>query len=293
MADEDSTLPRRQLGRLMRRYRDEVGLTLAQVAQLADIGTTSLHRLERGQSNKVRVPVVQQLCEIYERSPEETAAMRHLAQQDPAKSWFADYGEFANSGFDNYVALESVARRLISYQELIPGLLQTSGYARAIIRGFLAEQSQADVERMVERRVKRQIVIRRRTFPVSLDVVIHESALRRLVGGPRVMADQLRHLADTSTQPNVNVRILPFTAGVPMGVLPGGFVILEFERDGKGRPIEPTVVFIESVLTANIYLERTVDVDRYREISAGLRKAALDDVGSRALIRKIAKEHQP
>ncbi|MBF6263830.1 DUF397 domain-containing protein [Nocardia farcinica] len=86
MADGDSTLPRRQLGRLLHRYRDEVGLSLAQAARLVDIGTTTLHRLEKGQANKVRLGVVQQLCEIYERAPEEIAAARYPAQDGAGRS---------------------------------------------------------------------------------------------------------------------------------------------------------------------------------------------------------------
>lgn len=292
MADEDSTLPRRQLGRLMRRYRDEVGLTLAQVAQLADIGTTSLHRLERGQSNKVRVPVVQQLCEIYERSPEESAAIRHLAQQGAVKSWYAEYNDLLPDGFDNYVALEAAARRLITYEELVPGLLQTRPYAHTLIRSFLPSEPVDDIDRRLDLRMRRQVIATRKAAPVELDVVLHESALRRVVGDRRIMAHQLRHLADAATRSNVRLRILPFTAGIPMGLLPGPFVLLDFGIDGKGRPSEPPVVYVESVLTAKIYLEKEEDLDRYRAVWSAVRSASLGDSESRALIRKIAKEYQ-
>lgn len=105
------------------------------------------------------------------------------------------------------------------------------------------------------------------------------------------MSSQLLQLADASTWPNVEVRILPFSQGLPAGVLPGGFVILDFGRDGKGRPVEPAVGYIENVLTANIYLEKRPDVDRYRAVSAALRDAALSVTESRALLRKVAKEY--
>ncbi|MBF6296902.1 helix-turn-helix domain-containing protein [Nocardia amamiensis] len=292
MADEDSTLPRRQLGRQLRQYREEIGLTLAQAARLVEIGTTTLHRLETGKAHKVRMHVIQHLCEIYERSAEEWAAIKHLARQASVKSWYAEYNDLLPDNFDNYVGLEAAAQQLISYQELIPGLLQTEEYARTMMRNYVPEESEGDIARHVQLRMKRQSIIKRKTEPVTFHVVLHESALRRMVGSPRIMANQCRHLADASTWPNVVIRILPFSAGMPMGLLPGPFVILGFGLDSKGRPVEPPVVYIESVVTANIYLEKPGDVNRYRALWAALQSAALSDVESRALLRKIAKEYQ-
>ncbi|WP_227997730.1 helix-turn-helix domain-containing protein [Nocardia australiensis] len=292
MADEDSTLPRRQLGRQLRQYRDEMGLTLAKAARLVEVGTTTLHRLEKGQAAKVRVRIIAHLCEIYERSAEETEAVRLLAAQAAVKSWHAEYNDLLPDNFDNYVGLEAAAQQLFSYQELVPGLLQTEDYARTMIGMYFTEETDREIDRRVKLRMKRQSIIKRKTEPVTLNVVLHESALHRAVGSPRIMAIQLRHLADASTWPNVSVRLLPFSAGMPMGLLPGPFVILNFGIDGKGRPVEPTVVYVESVVTANIYLEKHGDVARYRAVSAALHDAALGDAESRALLRKIAKEYQ-
>ncbi|WP_378734882.1 helix-turn-helix domain-containing protein [Nocardia brasiliensis] len=292
MADDDSTLPRRQLGRQLRKYREEIGMTLAQAARSVEIGTTTLHRLEKGGADKVRVRIVQHLCEVYERSAEETAAMKHLAQQAAVKSWHAEYNDLLPDNFDNYVGLEAAARQLISYQELVPGLLQTEEYARTMIRNYFVDEADTDIDRRVELRMTRQTIVKRKTEAVTLDVVLHESALRRAVGSPRIMATQLRHLADASTWPNVSVRVLPFSAGIPLGLLPGPFVILAFGVDAKGRPVEPDVVYVESVVTANIYLEKPHDVDRYRSVSAALHGASLSAADSRALLRKIAKEYQ-
>jgi DNA-binding XRE family transcriptional regulator len=231
MADEVSNLPRRQLGRLLRGYRDEFGMTLAQAARLVEVGTTTLNRLEKGQADKVRVRIVAHLCEIYERSALETAAAKHLAEQAAVKSWHAEYNELLPSNFDNYVGLEAAARQLVSYQELVPGLLQTEDYARTMMQNYVPDETDAGIDRHVELRMKRQSLIKRKTEPVTLDVVLHESALRRVVGSPRIMTNQLRSLADASTWPNVTLRILPFSAGMPMGLLPGPFVHLV----GPGR----------------------------------------------------------
>ncbi|PSR66840.1 XRE family transcriptional regulator [Nocardia sp. MDA0666] len=289
MAEEDSTLPRRQLGRLLRQYREEIGLTMAQAARLVEVGTTTLHRLERGTADKVRVRIVQHLCEIYERSASETATLKHLAEQASVKNWYQEYAGLLPNNFNHYVELESAAQQLFSYQELIPGQLQTEAYARTMMSGFLAE-TQPELERRVDLRMKRQIIIKRKAAPVTLNVVLHESALYRLVGSRKIMSTQLRHVADASTWPNVEVRILPYSAGMPMGVLPGPFIIMDFGLDRKGRPVEPTIVYIEAV-TANIFLQKEHDVARYRAIAAAVRDASLSPMDSRILLRKAAKEY--
>ncbi|GAB2449499.1 helix-turn-helix transcriptional regulator [Nocardia tengchongensis] len=265
---------------------------MAQAAKLVEIGTSTLHRLEKGTADKVRVRIIGHLCEIYECSADDTAAMQKLAEQAAVKTWYQEYGDLLPGGFDHYVGLEAAARHLISYQELVPGLLQTPEYARTMIRNFRTDVSDCDVERRVELRLRRQKIITRKSDPVRLDVVLHESALRRVVGNPRIMANQLRHLANAGTRPTIELRVLSFTAGMPMGLLPGPFVILDFGLDLKGRCPEPPVVYVESVLTAQIYLQKETDIQRYRAVSAALHDASLDAEDSRALLRKIAKEYE-
>ncbi|MFE3189489.1 helix-turn-helix domain-containing protein [Nocardia sp. NPDC059240] len=292
MADDDSTLPRRQLGRYLRQYREEIGMTMAQAAKLVEIGTSTLHRLEKGTADKVRIRIVGHLCDIYERPVADVAAMKKLAEQAAVKTWYQEYGDLLPGSFDHYVGLEAAARQLVSYQELVPGLLQTQDYARTMIASYRTDVSDRDIERRVELRLRRQKIVTRKAEPVRLDVVLHESALRRVVGGPRIMANQLRHLADSGTRPTIGVRVLPFAAGMPMGLLPGPFVILDFGVDSKGRPVEPPVVYVESVLTAQIYLQKEPDIQRYRAVSAALHDASLNPADSRALLRKIAKEYE-
>ncbi|WP_405485077.1 helix-turn-helix domain-containing protein [Nocardia sp. NBC_00511] len=292
MGDEDSTLPRRQLGRYLRQYREEIGLTMAQAAKLVEIGTSTLHRLEKGTAEKVRVRIILHLCEIYECTVDDTAALKRLAEQAAVKTWYQELGDLLPGSFDHYVGLEAAARQLISYQEVVPGLLQTPDYARTLIRGYRTDMPDRDIERRVELRLRRQKIVTRRAEPVGLDVVLHESALHRVVGGPRIMANQLRRLADAGTGPTIEVRVLPFAAGMPMGLLPGSFVILDFGLDSKGRALEPPVVYVESVLTAQIYLQKEPDIQRYRAVWAALHDASLGVEESRALLRKIAKEYE-
>jgi hypothetical protein len=112
-----------------------------------------------------------------------------------------------------------------------------------------------------------------------------------MIGGPTVMAAQLKHLADMSTMPNVSIRILPFSSGMPTGELIGTFTILEFPTDNRGEPIEPTIVYAENY-TGDMYSEKVGIVQRYRQAYQRIEEAALDEVSSRALLRKFAREYQ-
>ncbi len=286
-----STLPRRQLGRYLRDWRTQGGLTIAEAARLMEWGASTLQRLEKGQADRIRTIDIQELCRIYGIPDEIADGLKGLAQQAAVKSWWHAYGDLIPENFDVYVGLEASALRLVSYQsELVPGLLQTADYARALNRLGYPEDTEAELDRRVQLRLQRQALITRKAHPATVDVVLDESVLRRVVGSARVMAAQLRHLADLSTRDNVTLRILPFAAGVPLGLSTGPFVILEFGTDSKGQPVEPPVVYVEG-FTGDLYLERKADVRRYREAHERLVRYALDDETSRHLLRLVAKEY--
>nr|WP_308162988.1 helix-turn-helix transcriptional regulator [Nocardia alni] len=286
-----STLPRRQLGRHLRDYRTQSGQTIAQAARLMEWGASTLQRLEKGQADRIRTLDIQELCRIYGIPDDIAEGLKGLAQQAAVKSWWHAYGDMIPENFDIYVGLEASARSLLSYQsELVPGLLQTADYARALNRLGYPEDTVEEVERRVQLRLQRQALITRRKDPANLVVVLDESVLRRVVGSARVMAAQLRHLADLSTRHNVTLRVFPFAAGVPLGLSPGPFVLLEFGADGKGQPVEPPVVYVEG-FTGDLYLERKADVRRYRRAHEVLLGSALDVDTSRSLLRQVAKEY--
>ncbi|WP_378735148.1 helix-turn-helix domain-containing protein [Nocardia brasiliensis] len=285
-----STLPRRQLGRYLRDWRTQAGLTIAEASRLMEWGASTLQRLEKGQADRIRTIDIQELCRIYGIPDELADGLKGLAQQAAVKSWWHAYGDLIPENFDVYVGLEASAQQLSSYQsELVLGLLQTADYARALHRLGYPDDTDAELERRVQLRMQRQALITRKASPATVAVVLHESVLRRVVGGAKVMAAQLRHLADLSTSDNVSVRILPFAAGIPLGDSTGPFTILEFGTDSKGQPVEPPVVYVEG-FTGDLYLERPVDVQRYHRAHECLQRAALDIQTSRHLLRQIAKE---
>lgn len=290
MSETGSTLPRRQLGRYLREARSALGMSQDRVAKAAEVSTSVLQRLERGIPTRLKVRDLQAICDVLELSGDTAEAMVGLLRQAAETSWWHEYGSVIPANFDVYVGLETAARKLTTYQPaLVPGLLQIPEYARALIRAVKPEETAADHERRVELRTRRQATVSRRYQPLSLDVVLHEAALRCNVGGPMVMAAQLRHLAEIGKLPNVSVRVLSFKAGAPVGDPVGQFAILEFDEDTGGERVWPPVVYLETFIGC-MYLEKDADVRRYYRVLDSLQRAALDEAVSRNLLRQVAKE---
>ncbi|MFD6351871.1 helix-turn-helix domain-containing protein [Nocardia tengchongensis] len=292
MSETGSTLPRRQLGRYLREARSALGMSQDRVAKAADVSTSVLQRLESGIPTRLKVRDLQAICEVLEMPGDAADAMVGLLQQAGEKSWWHEYDSVIPANFDVYVGLETAARRLTTYQPaLVPGLLQTSDYARALIHAVKPEESPADHQRRVDLRMRRQAKVFRKYQPLVLDVVLHEAALRCKVGGEAVMAAQLRRLAEVGKAPNISVRVLPFDAGAPLGDPVGQFAILEFDEDFRGERVWPPVVYLENFIGC-MYLEKDGDVRRYYRVLDSLQRAALDETVSRGLLRQVAKEFQ-
>ncbi|MFJ4654385.1 helix-turn-helix domain-containing protein [Nocardia sp. NPDC088792] len=290
MAETESTVPRRQLGRYLRELRQQSGMTIAEVARRIERGATTLQRLETGSADRIRLWDIEALCQVLGASETETAALKGLAQQGNTKSWWHEYGDLIPANFDVYMGLESAAESLTSFQELVPGLAQTPEYARVLIRSVHAGQPESEISRRVEMRMHRQILITRRAQPATLDVVLDESVLHRVIGNPKIMAAQLRHLADLGTRANIAIRVLPYSAGIPLGELTGPFTILDFGEDDR-QPVEPSVVYIESY-TGAMYFDDHLSIERYRTAHEAMRRVALDARQSRDLLRHAAREHE-
>lgn len=287
---DPSTLPRRQLGRFLREHREAIGLTLAKAAALAELSQAALQRIETARTKKIRAIDVRGLCELYEVPEKDTDLALDLAEQSKVTSWYTAFaGLYSDPTFNMYVELSAAAEKLVSYQEIVLGLLQTPDYARALIGSFYRDDSPEEVERRVELRMKRRSIVTRKADPVQLELLLHESALHRVIGGPTVMATQLRHLAEIGKRPNVSIRIHPYSAGCTRGLLHGQFEILLF--DPRRRVVEPPLVYFEGVGKPDLYLESADDVQRYDGLASEIRNTALDEDESRDLLRRVAREY--
>ncbi|MBF4999080.1 helix-turn-helix domain-containing protein [Nocardia sp. BSTN01] len=287
--DSSTTLPRRQLGRYLKEARLGVGLRLEDVAPLMQWSASKLSRLEAGKSPAIRVLDVEALCGIYDiDDPEVIAGLVGLAKQSTGKSWWQAFDDVISGNFDLYVGLESSAKRLSIFRPDMPsGLFQTKEYARAVDQRYYPQIDPGELARRIELKTKRQALLTRKVSPISVDLIIHESAVRTVVGDPRTMAAQCHHLANLPG--NVTVKVLTYEAGFPAGLPTGPFAILDFGTDLKGRELSPTVVYIESY-AGDLYLERPKDVGRYRQAYSIIEQAALDIADSKRFLRNTARE---
>ncbi|MFF4874803.1 helix-turn-helix domain-containing protein [Micromonospora sp. NPDC000668] len=288
--DIGSTVPRRQLGRLLRQYRNEAGVTLDAAAEALEYSRQKIWRIECG-TGSVRVLDVKAMCDLYGVSPEMTEAMRGLAVETKSKGWWHAYGDAVPSWFELYVGLESAASRLRGYDEsLIPGILQTRGYADALFRlGRMLSDDER--EQAVEVRLQRQALLTRR-LPAAprLEAVLSEAVLRRTVGGQATMATQLDHLLKLAELPTVSVRVLPLAAGPQPGAVAGTFMILDFPPGNGGRAVpEPSVVYSES-LTGALYLDKPDELAGYERVWRGLDSLSLHEAESKDMIKRITGE---
>lgn len=286
--DMGSTVPRRQLGRALRQLRTEAGVTLDGAAEALECSRQKVWRIESGLGS-VRSVDVRAMCQLYDANPELTSALAALASETKAKGWWHAYGDAVPEWFELYVGLEQAASRLREYGDaLMPGLLQTREYARAVYQ-HRAEVTDEERERLVNVRLQRQALLGRRLpAPPRFDVVLSEAVLLRTVGSRTTMANQLRHLLTVGQRPNVAIRVLPLSVGLHRGVEAGAFVMLEFPP-GKRTTPEPPVVYCES-WTGALYLDRPEEFAAYEQVWSSLGELALDAEQSAELINKIAGE---
>ncbi|WP_039799443.1 helix-turn-helix domain-containing protein [Nocardia araoensis] len=291
MSSTGSSLPRRMLGRQLRELRIKSGVSAEYARDAIDVGKQTLWRMETGQPVRLHPLFIERLCQVYGASEERTAIMLNLVEETKRTGWWHAYGDTIAAEFSLFVELEAVAKRLVSYQTtLLPGLLQTDEYRRALIWVDLPSIPGPEVERRIEMFRQRKARVDNDSNPVLVDAVVDESALRRAIGGPSVMERQLRHLMTVGGRPNVSVRVVPLAAHAYAGLGAGSFVMLDFPKHPTAHLTEPPVVYMQG-LTGDLYLEKPEEIRRYRQTYADIQRSALDQERSRTLIDQIAKEY--
>ncbi|MFQ6230944.1 helix-turn-helix domain-containing protein [Nocardia sp. NPDC002869] len=281
-----TTLPRRQLGRALRDARHARGSTLEQVAQETEFSRATLSRIELGQYERIKVREVEYLCRYFDLPEERTQYLMAIAAESNTKVWWQDYRHLLNGGFNSYLELESYATEFRIYHSLVvPGLLQTADYAKAVFRSFAPEDPASEIDKRVQMRMQRRTRTMQRRWKSKLEFILHEGVLHSLVGSERVMAAQCRQLADLGTRENVVVRVMPFAAGLPAGKVIPPFNLLDFPDS------EPSVVYAEGAI-GSMTFEDAEDVKLFRTLYDTVRAAALDETTSRDRIRKLARRYE-
>ncbi|HEV8651297.1 MAG TPA: DUF5753 domain-containing protein, partial [Actinomycetes bacterium] len=218
-----------------------------------------IHRLENGQVGYKERDIVD-LLKLYDvTDPLEVALLLAMAREANAQSWWVEYSDVLPQWFRAFVDLESAAGLIRTYEgQFVPGLLQTEDYMRAVIRGAQLDDSPEELERKITLRLTRQRLLAQDDGP-RLWAVVDEAALRRPVGGRKVMRVQLERLVEAAGLPNVVLQVLPFSAGAHPAMV-GAFSILRFPDEEL-----PDVVYLEH-LTNAVYLDKRDDVDQYLHV---------------------------
>jgi transcriptional regulator with XRE-family HTH domain len=281
VAGEDQgspTLRRRELGFLLRQLRTERELTVDEVTARLLFSPTKLSRLETGRTG-ASPRDVRDLCDLYGVvDPAERDRLMTLAREGKQRGWWQEYA----LPYATYVGLEAEAASIRDYNsDLVNGLLQVDGYARAILQqAHEPPLDDATVEQHVEARIRRQALLTKNDGPL-FHSILDEGALRRPVGGPAVMRAQLERIIELAGLPRVTFQLIPLDVGAHPG-LGGTFVILDFEE-----PMVNDVVYVEG-LVGNIYLEGAADLERYRQVFSRLHSIALSPTDSIAVAKRIA-----
>jgi len=260
------TIKRRRLAKALKRARAEMHppMTAKDAAGHVGISEATLSRIE---SNKTTVapPTVAALLRLYKYSEQDVQALVEVAKAARRRGWWRRYTDVLPEWLEPYIGFEGEASEIKWFEtQLVPGLLQTENYARAIIRASMPNVADAEVERRVALRMERQR--HRETLP-RMWIVLDESVLRRPVGGPGVMKAQIERLLDVRELPGVEIQILPFEAG-EVAAVASTFALMSFPD-----PLDSPVAYLEN-LTSTLYLEEPAEIEQYSVLFDHLRAAA-------------------
>lgn len=291
---ERTATRRRQLGALMRKLRTRRGMTLEEAGQLVGISKATVSRYET-QTSPVKWLVVDALCREYGATEAEHKAVVALARDAMRQGWWNSPSSSTDTvptpapapvpipeAMDLFLTLEDEAVREGQYCCVyVPELLQTRAYAAAVQQASELPCPQAEIEHLVDLRMRRQQILRRDT-PPQLSAVLDESVLRRVVGSPDIMREQLDRLLAANETAHITLQVLPFTKGAHTAAL-GSFTIL--------GGAEPTLDVVHVDLhTDPLFLESEEELTRYRLAFDYLRDRALDTGASSSLMRRVRKE---
>ena len=289
----DSPTPmvsRRWLAAELRSLREKADKTLDEVAVVLECSRAKVSRIERAQVS-VRPLEVEAMLTFYGVSSQEREELVQLAREARRKSWWHEFRDLDQDSALKQVAFvdnETAATSIRTYQTvLVFGLFQTEDYARAVLRAIRLDLPQKEIDRHIELRMKRQKLLDQDALP-ELWVVLDEAVLRRPVGGPDIMRQQLNHLSEIADHPKVKLQVLPYGVGEHAG-LDGAFMILGFSEQGLLGTTEMDLISLENTLSDQ-YLRELTAVTRYIALFEAICREAYGIERSQEFIAEIGKE---
>ncbi|MBV9730306.1 MAG: helix-turn-helix domain-containing protein [Pseudonocardiales bacterium] len=279
MDDHEPTIRSRELGEGLRRAMQYAGLNGKQVARQLDLSSSWVSRLLSGKRNAtaVQVSAFLAVCRV---TGAERDRLLALCEDQHTPGWFQQHGSRLPQQLVTLIDHENKAVTISEFEAtLVPGLLQTGDYTRALIREAGTIPADEIDDRVAARLARHSLFSRDR--PPRFTFFIHEFVLRLPIGGPAVMSDQLHHLLRMSIRPYLTLRVVPASRG-GHAAINGTFRLMEFTE------FKP-VAYLESEISS-LFLEKPVEIDAYQYILARLAESALGEGESRELIATLATE---
>ncbi|MGH3735199.1 MAG: helix-turn-helix domain-containing protein [Micromonosporaceae bacterium] len=275
------TLRRRRLGAALRACRDAAGLTREDVGEKLDCSGSKITRMENADVGVRRTDLLA-LLDLYGVTDlAQREELLGLAKRSKETGWWQRYRTLPGK-YLQLIELESVARSIRWYEQMvIPGLLQTLDYARAVIEATVPHASPDEVDRKVEARLNRQKVLTESSEPPECWIILDEAALHRVIGSAPIMHAQMSHLIELAKAKLVRLQVIPFHHG-GHEAMTGAFTILRFD------PPDPDIVYLEG-LAGDIYLDQSEDLDRCSLVFDHLCAVAATPEQSRKVIAEAVR----
>ncbi|MFB7594890.1 helix-turn-helix domain-containing protein [Streptomyces sp. NPDC056160] len=278
---ERTTTRRRQLGATLRKLRARKGMTLEEAGRLVGVSKATVSRYET-QAGPVKWIVVDALCREYGATDAEREAVVRLAKDAKQQGWWSSFADSIPESMNLLLTLEDEAVHENHFSCVyVPGLLQTRAYTTALQKANEIRLDPAEIERLVDIRMKRQEILTR-PKPLRMWAILDESVIRRVVGSAEIMKEQLDRLLEANESSHIRLQVLPFSKGAHAAAL-GSFVII----GGTESPLDVAYVDFH---TGSLFLEKDEELERYRLAFEYLRAQALDVEASSAMIQRARKE---
>jgi transcriptional regulator with XRE-family HTH domain len=278
MAGRSPMVRRRRLGIELRQLREDAELTIEQVAARLEVSDSKISRIENGQVSATPRDV-RDMATLYGVTGQRLENLKQLARETREKPWWSDYSDLQPDA----AAFEAEASTLLMFAPmLVPGLLQTPDYARAVLREILFDLPPDAIERRVEFRMERQAHLAE-SSPPKLWVVIDEAILHRMVGDPVTMHDQLKVLVEKARLPHVTLQLLRFSGGAHAG-LDGPFTVIRFPE-----PTDRDMIYFEHTGWEH-YLDEPKAISLHLSMFDHIRAAALKPDDSLKVLNERAEE---
>ncbi|MCB5908329.1 helix-turn-helix domain-containing protein [Streptomyces pinistramenti] len=274
------TARQKRLGAELRKLRERAGMSGTEAAAFLGGERAQISHIESARYG-VSAERVRRLAAHYSATNKHLVSALAVMAEERTKGWWEDYRGILSPGFLDVAELEHHAKRIKAIQMLhLPGVFQTEGYARELIRSGVTELPATELNARVEHRMRRREIFDR-PAPTPFEAFIHEAALRMRYCAVDTMTEQLEFLTEVSHWPSVTIRVIPFDAQVTGSVHSMMYACATI-------PALDTVQ-IDSAFDSG-FLDAEAQLSRYRELLDSVESISLSAEESRKSIHRIAQE---